>query len=315
MNNVAGEKQADRSFFRIWKQARANRYLYLMLIPVVGYFLIFSYKPMYGAIIAFKDFNPYAGINGSDWVGLKHFRQFFESFYFGRLLRNTILLSVYSLAVIFPASIILALLLNEVRNKWFKSVVQTLSYLPYFISLIVICGMIVNFSGPDGILSKLLVSLGIIDAPVDFLSLSSWYRTIHVGSSLWQYVGWNSIIYLAALSGISPSLYEAAVMDGANRRHQLIHITLPGIKNTIVILLILNIGSLMDSNWEKILLLYSPSTYETADVISTYVYRRGVQEANYSFSAAIGLFNSIINFSLLVAANFWSRRLTSNSLW
>lgn len=302
-------------FSRMVRKILLHKYLYLMLAPVVAFFIIFSYIPMYGAIIAFKDFNPYQGITGSPWVGMKYFEEFFNSYYFSRLLRNTFLLSLYSLLFIFPGSIIFALLLNELRNRLLKSVFQTISYLPYFVSLIVICGMIVDFTSTDGIINRVLTFLGLVQTPIDFLSFSSWYRTIHVGSSLWQYVGWNSIIYLAALAGINPSLYEAAAIDGASRWKQLIHITLPGIRSTIIILLILNIGSLMDTNWEKILLLYSPSTYETADVISTYVYRRGVQEGNYSFSSAVGLFNSAINFLLLVVANYWSRRKTSSSLW
>nr|WP_240353537.1 MULTISPECIES: ABC transporter permease subunit [Cohnella] len=286
-----------------------------MLLPTMLYFLIFEYKPMYGLIIAFKDFNPYAGFWGSPWVGFEHFEKFFESYYFWRLLRNTFLISFYSLIIIFPASIVFALLLNELRSRKMKSVLQTISYLPHFISLIVICGMIIDFTKSDGIINSLLVGLGLISEPIQFLILPEWFRTLYVGSGLWQSVGWNSIIYLAALSGINPNLYEAAVVDGANRWKQLIHITLPGILPTVLILLILNIGNLLSVGWDKIILLYNPGTYETADVISTFVYRRGVMEADYSFSAAVGLFNSIINFTLLVVANAISRRTTKNSLW
>lgn len=293
----------------------ANRYLYLMLLPVILYFIIFEYKPMYGAIIAFKDFNPYQGIWDSPWAGFKHFQRFFESYYFWRLLKNTFLMSFYSLIVIFPASITFALLLNEIRIKAFKSVVQTISYLPHFISLIVICGMIIDFTKPDGIINGLLQAIGVIQEPIQFLILPEWFRTIYVGSGLWQSVGWNSIIYLAALSGINPSLYEAAVVDGAGRWKQLIHITIPGIMPTVLILLILNVGTLLNVGWDKIILLYNPATYDTADVISTFVYRRGIMEADYSFSAAVGLFNSVINFSLLVIANRISRKTTESSLW
>lgn len=292
-----------------------NRYLYLMLLPAVLYYVIFEYKPMYGAIIAFKNFNAYVGIWDSPWVGFQHFQRFFESYYFGRLLKNTFLMSFYSLIVIFPASIGFALLLNELRSKMFKSVVQTISYLPHFISLIVICGMIIDFTKPGGVINSALLSLHIISEPIQFLVLPEWFRTIYVGSGLWQTIGWNSIIYLAALSGISPSLYEAAVVDGAGRFKQLIHITLPGIMPTILILLILNVGTLLNVGWDKIILLYNPGTYETADVISTFVYRRGVMEADYSFSAAVGLFNSLINFALLVIANRISRKTTESSLW
>lgn len=292
-----------------------NRYLYLMLLPAVLYYVIFEYKPMYGAIIAFKNFNAYVGIWDSPWVGFQHFQRFFESYYFGRLLKNTFLMSFYSLIIIFPASIGFALLLNELRSKMFKSVVQTISYLPHFISLIVICGMIIDFTKPGGVINSALLSLNIISEPIQFLILPEWFRTIYVGSGLWQTIGWNSIIYLAALSGISPSLYEAAVVDGAGRFKQLIHITLPGIMPTILILLILNVGTLLNVGWDKIILLYNPGTYETADVISTFVYRRGVMEADYSFSAAVGLFNSLINFALLVIANRISRKTTESSLW
>lgn len=303
------------SFSRKLKPIIANRYLYLMLVPVVIYFILFEYKPMYGAIIAFKDFNPFRGIWDSPWVGFKHFERFFESYYFWRLLRNTFLMSFYSLIIIFPASIGFALLLNELRVKAFKSVVQTISYLPHFISLIVICGMIIDFTKPTGIINSLLMNIGLVNEPITFLILPEWFRTLYVGSGLWQSIGWNSIIYLAALSGINPSLYEAAVVDGAGRFKQLIHITLPGILPTVMILFILNIGTLLNVGWDKIILLYNPATYETADVISTFVYRRGIMEADYSFSAAVGLFNSIINFTLLVVANRISRKTTESSLW
>ncbi|MEF2246738.1 ABC transporter permease subunit [Paenibacillus sp. IITD108] len=293
----------------------ANKYLYMMLAPVIAYFLLFEYKPMYGAIIAFKNFNPYQGIWDSPWVGFKHFNHFFDSYYFWRLLKNTVLISVYSLLIIFPASIIFALMLNEVRSKWYKTIAQTMSYLPHFISLIVICGMIIDFTSPNGIINRLIMGLGLVQEPVNFLILPEWFRSLYIGSGLWQSIGWNSIIYLAALAGISPSLYEAAVVDGAGRWRQLWNITIPSILPTILILLILNIGSLMSVGWDKIILLYNSATYETADVISTFVYRRGIMEADYSFSAAVGLFNSAINFTLLIIANRISRKTTESSLW
>nr|WP_245238054.1 ABC transporter permease subunit [Paenibacillus etheri] len=286
-----------------------------MLLPTVLYFLIFEYKPMYGAIIAFKNFNPYLGITDSPWVGFKNFEKFFESYYFLRLLKNTFLMSFYSLIFIFPASLTFALLLNELRLKKLKSFLQTVSYLPHFISLIVICGMIIDFTKPGGIINSLLLGIGLISEPIQFLILPEWFRTIYVGSGMWQSLGWNSIIYLAALSGINPSLYEAAVVDGAGRWKQLMNITLPGILPTVLILLILNVGTLLNVGWDKIILLYNPGTYVTADVISTFVYRRGVMEENYSFSAAVGLFNSVINFTLLVLANRISRKTTESSLW
>jgi putative aldouronate transport system permease protein len=299
----------------IWKEIDKNKYLYLMLLPVLTYFLLFHYKPMYGALIAFKDFNPYKGVWESPWVGFKHFEQFFNSYYFERLLRNTVLISVYSLLIIFPASITLALLLNEVKNKVFKSTIQTLSYLPHFISLVVVSGMILDFLQPNGIINRFIIAIRLTDVPINFLILPDWFRTIYIGSGLWQSIGWNSIIYLAALAGINPSLYEAAVVDGANRWKQLWHITIPGILPTIIILFILNMGHLMSVGFDKIILLYNPATYETADVISTFVYRRGILEANYSFSSAVGLFNSVINFILLILANSYVRRKTESSLW
>ncbi|MFD0715784.1 ABC transporter permease [Paenibacillus sp. GCM10027626] len=308
-------KQPKQRRSGAFKRIMANKYLYIMLAPVIAYFIIFEYKPMYGAIIAFKNFNPYQGIWDSPWAGLKHFYHFFDSYYFWRLLKNTLLISMLSLVIIFPASIIFALLLNEVRSKYYKTFVQTMSYLPHFVSLIVICGMVIDFTSPNGIINRMIVSLGIASEPINFLILPEWFRSIYIGSGLWQSIGWNSIIYLAALAGINPSLYEAAVVDGASRWKQMLNVTIPGILPTILILLILNIGSLMSVGWDKIILLYNSATYETADVISTFVYRRGIMEADYSFSAAVGLFNSVINFTLLILANRVSRKTTESSLW
>ena len=286
-----------------------------MLIPVMLYFVLFQYKPMYGAIIAFKDFNAFVGVWDSKWVGFKHFQQFFESYYFWRLLRNTVLLSLYQLIFAFPAAIILALLLNEVRNQVFKKFVQSVSYLPHFISLVVVCGMLIDFLQPDGIINILLLKAGFIDTPINFLILPEWFRTIFVASGIWQGIGWSSIIFLAALAGINPSLYEAAFVDGAGRWKQMLHITLPGIMPTIIILLILNIGSFMAIGSDKIILLYNPATYETADVIGSFVFRRGIMEANYSFTAAVGLFNSVINLILLVTINQVAKKKAESSLW
>ena len=270
---------------------------------------------MYGAIIAFKDFNAFVGVWDSKWVGFKHFQQFFESYYFWRLLRNTILLSLYQLIFAFPAAIILALVLNEVRNQAFKKFVQSVSYLPHFISLVVVCGMLIDFLQPDGIINILLLKAGFIDTPINFLILPEWFRTIFVASGIWQGIGWSSIIFLAALAGINPSLYEAAFVDGAGRWKQMLHITLPGIMPTIIILLILNIGSFMAIGSDKIILLYNPATYETADVIGSFVFRRGIMEANYSFTAAVGLFNSVINLILLVTVNQVAKKKAESSLW
>ena len=284
-----------------------------MALPVVAYYIIFHYAPMYGAIIAFKEFNPALGIMGSPWVGFKHFKSFFEGVYFWRLVRNTLLISVYSLIWGFPAPIILALLLNEVKNKYFKRTVQTVSYLPHFISLVVVCGIIKDFTSTDGVINDIIEFLG--GERTNFLMIPEWFRPIYVGSGIWQEVGWGSIIYLAAITNIDPQLYEAATIDGASRWKQTWHITLPGIVPTIVILLILRLGGLMSVGFEKIILLYNSATMETADVISSYVYRRGLLDFDYSFSAAVGLFNSVINLILITSANRLSRKVSETSLW
>lgn len=297
------------------KEILKNRSLYVMLIPVVIYYILFQYKPMYGTIIAFKDFKPFLGVWDSNWVGFKHFIAFFESYYFWRILRNTIVISLYQLIFAFPAAIILALLLNEVKNQFFKRVVQSISYLPHFISLVVVCGMLIDFMQPDGIINRMIMALGLVSEPINFLILPGWFRTIFVGSGIWQGIGWSSIIYLAALSGINPSLYEAASVDGAGRWRQMWNITLPGILPTIVILLIMSIGQFMIVGFDKIILLYNPATYETADVIGSFVYRRGIMEANYSFTAAVGLFNSVINLILLVSVNQIAKKKAESSLW
>ncbi|NUU60718.1 ABC transporter permease [Paenibacillus agri] len=291
-----------------------HKYIYLMLLPVVIYYLVFLYFPMYGLQIAFKDFSPVKGILGSEWVGFKHFISFYDSYYFWRLIRNTLLISLYELVFGFPAPIILALLLNEIRSRVFKNVVQSITYLPHFISIVVVSGMLVDFLSGNGLINQLTGLFGI--PSVSFLIVPEWFRTIYVSSGIWQGVGWGSIIYLAAIAGIDPSLYEAAKTDGAGRFKQILHVTLPGIMPTIIIMLILRFGTLMaGGSLEKILLLYNSTTYETADVISTFVYRRGLLQMDYGFSAAIGLFNNVINFLLLVSANKISRKINETSLW
>lgn len=295
------------------KVLNRDKYLYLMLIPGFLFFLIFCYFPMYGAIIAFKDFVPGTTILGCEWVGLKWFIQFFKGKYFGRLLKNTILISIYSILWGFPLPIIFALMLNEIKDGFFKRLAQTVSYLPHFISVVVIVGILnnlFNMTGPVTVFIKNLTG-----AEINFLNDPKWFRTIYIGSGIWQSFGWDSIIFLAALSGIDPQLYEAAKIDGASRFKQAIHITLPGIMPTIIILLILSTGSILSVGYTKIILMYSPATYPVADVISTYVYRVGLLNARYSFASAVGLFNSVANFILLVIVNRTSRRLTEISLW
>jgi putative aldouronate transport system permease protein len=298
---------------RLKKDLVRNKLIYLILLPVVAYYVIFHYVPMYGAQIAFKQFSPAKGILASDWVGFVHFKQFFSSFYFWRVLKNTLLISFYELIFGFPAPILLALLLNEVRVRFFKRAVQTITYIPHFISVVIVVGMTVDFFSLNGLVNQLLGMFGV--EPLKFFNSSDYFRFLFVGSGIWQGVGWGSIIYLAAIAGIDPSLYEAARVDGANRFKQIRHITLPGIAPTIIILFILTIGHFMSVGAEKIILLYNPAMYETADTISTFVYRKGLLESNYSFSAAVGLFNSVINFILLIITNRLSSSLTDTKLW
>ena len=297
-----------------WKSLRRDRQLVFMLIPVVIFFAVFSYYPLYGILIAFKDYSISRGILGSPWAGLRYFRQFFSSPYFGRLLRNTVLISVYSLLWGFPIPILFALLLNEFKDGKFKRVIQTVSYLPHFISLVVICGILIDiFSPQGGVVNSLLYRL--TGKRINFFGEPEWFRTMYVGSGVWQEFGWNSIIYLAASTGINPDLYEAARIDGAGRLRQIWHVTLPGIKPTILTLLILNLGNIMSVGYEKIILLYSPTTYETADVISTYVYRTGLLSQQYSYAGAVGLFNSAINIAILVLCNFAGKKLFGVGIW
>jgi putative aldouronate transport system permease protein len=298
---------------RIRRELARNRSVYLMLAPVLAYFIVFQYVPMLGAVIAFKDFNPATGIQGSPWVGLDWFRQFFDSLFVGRVIANTILINVYDVLVGFPAPIVLALLLNELTSTRFRQFVQTVTYLPHFISVVVVSGMLLDFLARDGVVGQIVASFG--GTPQAVMSDPDWFRTVYVGSEIWQSVGWGSIIYLAALAGINPTLYEAARIDGANRWQRLRHITLPGILPIIATLLVLRLGQMMTVGFEKIILLYNPATYETADVISTYVYRHGILDANYSYAAAVGLFNSAVAMVLLVVANKLSRRWSGTSIW
>ena len=287
--------------------------VYLMLLPVVAFYAVFHYGPMYGAMIAFKDFVPSLGIMGSDWVGFRNFADFFSSHYFFRVVRNTFAISALDLAFGFPAPIVLALLLNEARGNFFKRAVQTVTYLPHFISIMVICGLLLDFTMSAGLINDLIAFFG--GERDNLLLKPELFRPIYIASNIWKESGWNSIIYLAALSGIDQQLYEAATVDGASRFQKLIHVTLPGLMPTIVVLFILRMGSIMNVGFEKIILLYNPTTYEVADVVSSFVYRRGLLEMSYSYSAAVGLFNSLINFTLLSFTNWFSRRVNDTSLW
>jgi len=290
-----------------------NRSLYVLMIPVVLYFLLFHYVPMYGALMAFQDYSPMKGLTGSDWVGLKNFFDFFDSYYFGRILGNTLIISFLSLLFEFTTPILLALMLNELRSKAFSGVVKTISVFPHFISLVIVCGIVKDFTGQGGLLNDLLISLG-YDG-LSMLQKPDLFRPIYILSGIWQNVGWDSIIYLAALMAIDPTLYEAAAIDGAGRWRQLFAITLPTLVPTIVVMFILRVGNIMNVGFEKIILLYNPVNYETSDVIASFVYRKGLIDFQWSYSAAVGLFNSAINLVLLVAANRMSKKITQSSLW
>ncbi|MDQ0877359.1 putative aldouronate transport system permease protein [Paenibacillus sp. V4I3] len=316
-HQLAAKAVESRSirFSFLKKEWQRNKYLYIMLIPVLAYYLTFSYGPMYGLLMAFhKSYSPTKGILAGTWVGFDNFILFFKSFYFWRLLKNTLILSLYSILIGFPAPIILALLLNEIRSKFFKRTIQTVSYLPHFISVVVVVGMLKTFSSLDGGLFNVIRSFFDL-GPVMFLAEKDMFRPLYILSNVWQGAGWASIIFLAALSNIDSQLYEAVKMDGAGRWKQLLHITLPGIAPTIVIMLILRFGAIMNADFQKILLMQTAPTYETSDVISTFVYRSGILEGNYTYSTAIGLFNGVINFTLLIVANSISRKINATSLW
>jgi putative aldouronate transport system permease protein len=300
----------------LWLAVRTDYYLYAMLLPCLIYYAIFKFWPMYGLLIAFEKYSIVKGVFGSDWVGLKHFADFFRLPDSWTIIRNTLLLNVYSLAFAFPAPIVLALLLNELRSLVFKRLVQTVSYMPHFISTVVIVGMVVNFLSPStGIVNLLAVKLFGLAEPIFFMSKAEWFRTIYIGSGIWSSIGWGSIIYLAALAGIDPTLHEAAKMDGAGRFQRILHINLPGIMPIVSIMLILAVGDIMEVGVQKIILMYNPLIYDTADVISTYVYRRGLIDVDYSFATAVGLFQSVIGLIMVVSANKLSRRFSETSLW
>lgn len=308
---VAEKKPLGQRFMRNLKKYWQY---YILLLPALAYFLIFCYGPMYGAQIAFRDFNARDGITGSEWVGFEHFERFFRSPNFTRLLRNTFVISAYGLVAGFPLPIILALSLNELQNSKVKKVAQTITYAPYFISTVVMCGMIIAFTNPStGIINKLIVALG--GEAIPFMSESSLFPSIYVWTGVWQGTGWGSVIYFAALSGVDPQLLEAATLDGASRWQKIWYINLPTLVPTIVIMLIMNCGNLLSVGYEKVFLLQNALNMNTAEVISTYVYKTGLVSGQYDFSTAIGLFNSVINLVLLVVVNTISRRISENSLW
>jgi putative aldouronate transport system permease protein len=294
--------------------------LYVFLLPGLLYYLVFRYAPMAGLVIAFKNYRITSGIFGSEWVGFYQFKSFFESYYFWPLLRNTLLLGFYSLLAEFFIPLLFALLLNEIRYQPFKRTVQSISYLPYFISTVVIAGLTLSFLSPStGIVNVALAKVFGVE-PIYFMGDPKYFRGIYVIMTTWKNYGWNAIIYLAALAGVDPQLYEAAEIDGANRRHKMLHVTLPALAPTIIIVLILNLGHILDVSFESVFLLYNPLLYDTADVIQTFVYRRGIVGGktalpNYSFATAVGLFQSVINFAVLVLANRFAKSVSEYSLW
>ena len=296
-----------------WKKIKKCKYLYIMMLLPIIYYILFHYLPLYGVLIAFKDYKIAKGVWGSPWVGFKWFEKFLADPYFWKLVKNTLLLNIYGLLWGFPVPILLALMLNEVTNAKFKRAIQTVSYLPHFISTVVVCGMVMNFLSLDGIINQIIAAFGF--DKIQFMVLPEWFRTIFTASGIWQTCGWTSIIYLSALTSVDQEILEAAMIDGENRFQRIKSVTLPSIAPTISIMLIMQIGRLMSLGYEKIILLYNGSTYETADVISTYVYRRGILSADFSYSTAVGLFQSVIGVILLVASNQISKKLSDSSLW
>jgi len=298
---------------KIIRDIQRSRQKYLIILPVLIYFALFHYKPMYGVIIAFKRFKPALGIWGSRWVGFDNFLRFFNDYYFFRLIRNTLTINVFNLLLCVPRPIVLALLLNEVKNMKFKRVVQTVTYMPHFIAMVIMCGMITGFCQTNGLINDIIEYLG--GTRTNLLLKNKYFYPIYIISDIWKNIGWDSIIFLAALAGIDQEQYEAAKVDGAGRIKQMLYITLPGLLPTISILLVLRVGTIMSLGYEKILLLYQPVTYEVADVISTYVYRLGVMNGDYSYSTAVSLFNSVINIIFLVTSNKISKKVGQSGLF
>ena len=307
-------KIKESSIKRWSKLLNRDKYLILLVIPGTLFLFIFSYLPLYGIITAFQDYAPGRSFFfGAEWVGFKWFEQFFSSAYFRRLMRNTFLLSFYTILYAFPVPIIFALLLNEIKDGKYKKIVQSVSYLPHFISTVVIVGIMTSFLSTNGVIYNLVNMF--FSEPIRLMGENKYFRTIYVASEVWACFGWDSIVYVASLSSIDVQLYEAATVDGANRWQKLLNVTIPSLMPVIVIQLILRMGSLFSIGAEKVLLLYGPTTYETADVISTYVYRRGILEQNYSFGTAVGLFNSVISFAFVWATNYFCKKVNDTSLW
>ncbi|MDF2923729.1 MAG: protein lplB [Paenibacillaceae bacterium] len=296
------------------RRMRASISLYVLLVPGLLYLFLFKYVPMYGLVISFQDYNIFKGVTGSEWVGLRHFRMLFQSAEFWQVFRNTMFISVYKLVFLFPIPVLVAVLLNEIRHLKFKKTVQTIIYLPHFLSWVIISSIFVVILSPsEGIVNQIIAALG--GKPVPFMVSNEWFRSILVTTQGWKEIGWSAIIYIAAITGIDQDIYEAARIDGAGRIKQMLHITLPGIAPTIVLLLILRIGHILSAGTEQILLMYNPSVYESSDVIGTFIYRMGIGKMDYSFSTAVGLFESVVGFLLIMLGNGLSRKLMNRSIW
>ncbi|MBO0991918.1 ABC transporter permease [Bacillus sp. SD088] len=299
---------------KLWKQILKRHQLYLMLLLPMAWYVIFTYGPMYGLQIAFKEYLPMNGFWGSEWIGFEHFKRFFSSYYFWRLIKNTVTIQLFSLIIGFPIPILLALLVNEIRMNKFKKTLQNITYIPHFISVVVVVGMLSLFLDPEnGIVNIALSHFGIDSIP--FMQKPEWFKFLFISSNIWTDMGWQSIIYIAALSGVDPQLYEAARVDGASRLQRVIHVSIPAILPTIIILLILDIGHFMDIGFQKILLMQNDLNMSSSDVIATFTYRKGILDGDYSYTTAIGLFNAVINFILLILINQLGKKKAETSLW
>jgi len=299
----------------IWKRYQKNRFLLLLMLPAIVFTIVFDYIPMYGVLIAFKQFRVLDGVWGSPWVGFANFATIFQATNdFATVLKNTVIISLYRLIFGFPAPIVLALLFNEIRQRHFKKITQTISYLPHFLSWVILAGLFTVFLSPStGVVNQLIQFFG--GDPIYFLASKQWFRSILIATGIWQSVGWGTIVYLAAIAGIDPQLYEAAKIDGANRFGQALHITLPSITNVMVIMLLFQLGSVMNAGFDQIFNMFNPAVMEVADILDTYVYRVGLVEGNYSFATAVGLFKSVIGLVLVVGANALSRKVSEHGIW
>lgn len=307
-------KQAQRGYRTSWLQRAAQyKQVYILLLPTLLVYLIFQYAPMFGLSIAFQKYSVTKGIFGSKFVGLDNFINFLTNYKFWQLMRNTLSINIYGFIFGFPMPIIFALLLNEMKRIHCRKLIQTVTYMPHFISTVVVSSMVLSFVASDGVINHLRAAFG--GEPISFMTEPKYFYFIYIASDIWQNMGWSSIIYIAALSSVDQEQYEAAAIDGAGRFKQMLHITLPGIMSTIITMMILRIGQLLTVGYEKIILLYNPTIYDTADVISTYVYRRGLLEGDYSYSAAVGMFNSVFNFLFLITSNTISRKVSGSGLW